>query len=102
MKQIRILSFVMMMLLVVLAVAGCAKTDENTDTTGVVYKDIDLKDAIARTDFTSVYEKIGSKVTIADVTETADGLAYVTVDGIKNELGMDCLSMAMVYNTQVP
>ena len=102
MKQIRILSFVMMMLLVVLAVAGCAKTDENTDTTGVVYQDIDLKDAIARTDFTSVYEKIGSKVTIADVTETADGLAYVTVDGIKYELGMDFLSMAMVYNTQVP
>lgn len=100
MKKIRILSFVMMMVLVVLAVAGCAdKNDGNTDNTGVVYQDIDLKDAVARTDFTSVYEKIGSKVTIDMVTETEDGLAYVTVDGIKYELGMDFLSMAMVYNT---
>ena len=102
MKKIRILSFVMMMVLVVLAVAGCAdKNDGNTDNTGVVYQDIDLKDAVARTDFTSVYEKIGSKVTIDMVTEDEDGFAYVTVDGIKYELGMDFLSMAMVYNTKV-
>ena len=55
----------------------------------------------ARTDFTSVYSKIGKDITIADVTEK-DGLAYVTVDGIEYELGMDFLSRAMVYNTQVP
>ena len=54
-----------------------------------------------RTDFTSVYEKIGDKVTI-DMVEERDGLAYVTVDGIEYELGMDFLSRAMVYRTEVP
>ncbi len=55
-----------------------------------------------RTDFTSVYSKIGSKVTIDMVEEQDDGTAKVTVDGITYELGMDFLSMAMVYNTSVP
>ena len=36
------------------------------------------------------------------VEEDSEGLAYVTVDGVKYELGMDFLSMAMVYNTLVP
>jgi hypothetical protein len=27
---------------------------------------------------------------------------YVQVDGVEYELGMDFLSMAMVYNTQMP
>lgn len=55
-----------------------------------------------RTDFTSVYDKIGSKVTIDMVEEDENGIAWVTVDGIKYELGMDFLSMAMVYNVTVP
>lgn len=63
---------------------------------------IDLKDAVERTDFTSVYSKIGTKVTIDMVEENAKGIAFVTVDGVKYELGMDFLSMAMVYNTSVP
>ena len=56
----------------------------------------------ARTDNTSVYDKIGTQVTIDMVEEDENGLAYVTVDGIKYELGMDFLSMAMVYRTEVP
>ncbi|MBQ1206090.1 MAG: hypothetical protein IIX67_02690, partial [Clostridia bacterium] len=60
---------------------------------------IDLADVVEHKDFTSVYEMIGSKVTIDMVEEDKDtGFAYVTVDGVKYELGMDFLSAAMVYN----
>ncbi len=48
----------------------------------------------------SVYKKIGEKVTLADVVEKEDGRAYATVDGVEYELGMDFLSMAMVYNAK--
>jgi len=54
-------------------------------------------DIVKITDYTSVYEKIGASVKIDQVTEE-NGLAYVTVEGVKYELGMDFLSMAMVYN----
>ena len=52
-----------------------------------------------RTDFRSVYGEIGRLVTIDMVTER-DGLAFATVDGKEYELGLDFLSMAMVYNTR--
>ncbi len=65
-------------------------------------QEVDLADAVERTDYTSVYSVIGSKVTIDMVEENEKGLAFVTVDGVKYELGMDFLSMAMVYNTKVP
>ncbi len=55
------------------------------------------------TDYVALYEKFGKEVTIDDVTEDPDtGLAYATFEGEKYELGMDFLSMAMVYNTEVP
>jgi len=51
-------------------------------------------------DYTSLYEKYGKDVSIADVTEdSSTGLAYLTVDGKEYELGLDFLTMAMVYNT---
>ncbi len=56
-----------------------------------------LNDVVTRTEYTSVYQAIGKRVTI-DMVEERDGLAYVTVDGKEYELGMDFLSMAMVYN----
>ena len=62
---------------------------------------IDMADAVERTDFTSVYDVIGQDVTI-DMVKERDGLAFATVDGVEYELGMDFLSMAMVYNTRVP
>lgn len=66
-----------------------------------VYEDVNAADAIVHADYTSVYSKIGSQVTIDMVEEDEDtGFAYVTVDGVKYELGMDFLSMAMVYNCQ--
>ena len=58
-----------------------------------------LSDVVIRENYESVYEKIGKRVSIADVTEKTDGRAYVTLDGVEYELGMDFLSMAMVYNT---
>ncbi|MBQ8249869.1 MAG: hypothetical protein IJY93_08360, partial [Clostridia bacterium] len=57
--------------------------------------------AVAHGDYTSVYDQIGKNVTIDMVTEK-DGLAYVVYEGKEYELGMDFLSMAMVYNTVVP
>ncbi len=93
MNKTRILALVLILVFVVtLVLPSCAPA----------YEDIDLNDVVERTDYTSVYEKIGSKVTIDMVEEDENGLAYVTVDGVKYELGMDFLSMAMVYNTQVP
>ncbi len=73
----------------VLPVTGCKKkTQENF-----------LSDVVYREDFRSVYDAIGEKITIADVTERG-GLAFVKSDGVEYELGMDFLSMAMVYNTR--
>ncbi len=90
MNKTKILALVMVLILSLSLMVSCGGDK------------IDLNDAVERTDFTSVYEKIGSKVTIDMVEEDAKGLAYVTVDGTKYELGMDFLSMAMVYNTKVP
>ena len=65
----------------------------------VVIEAVDLADAVEHADYTSVYEMIGSKVTIDMVTEDPDtGLATIEFEGKTYELGMDFLSMAMVYN----
>ena len=45
-----------------------------------------------------MYGKIGRQVTLDCVREGEDGRAYATVEGEEYELGMDFLSMAMVYN----
>ena len=58
-----------------------------------------LDDVIYRENYTSVYEKIGTRVSVDMLREDANGLVYATVDGVEYELGMDFLSMAMVYNT---
>lgn len=72
------------------SIAGCMKKN-NEDF---------LNDVVSRENYNSVYGKIGGKITIADVQEKEDGRAYASVDGVEYELGMDFLSMAMVYNTQ--
>ena len=50
-------------------------------------------------DYTSLYEKYGKNITLDDVTEDDEGFAYITVDGEEHMLGLDFLTMAMVYNT---
>ena len=97
-------------LVMVLSLAACgSKAPEATtpaapvETTPVVkevvYGEVDLADAVEHADYTSVYDMIGSKVTIDMVTEDEDtGLATIEFEGKTYELGMDFLSMAMVYN----
>ncbi len=54
-------------------------------------------------DYISLYDKYGKETSIADVTEDpSTGFAYIEKDGKQYELGLDFLTMAMVYNTQVP
>ncbi len=56
-----------------------------------------LDDVVTREDYTSVYDTIGDKVTV-DMVYEREGVAYVALEGREYELGMDFLSMAMVYN----
>ncbi len=59
-----------------------------------------FSDVVYRENYDSVYAAIGENVTLDSVREGADGRSYVTVDGREYELGMDFLSMAMVYNAR--
>ena len=103
----KIVSLLLILVMLVASFASCGNKDKGNDNNDnikneVVYQNIDLADVVVRDDYTSVYDMIGSQVTVDMVEENDDGIAYVTVDGTKYELGMDFLSMAMVYNTQVP
>ncbi len=69
---------------------GCGKQDNAALLADVVYRE----------SYESVYGKIGKEITIADVREDERGLAYALYEGEEYELGMDFLSMAMVYNTR--
>ena len=102
MKATKILALLMALLMVAGMFVACGGTnEENPDDQGNTpapeFQEVDPADAVEHKDYTSVYEMIGTKVTVDMVTEK-DGLAYVTVDGVEYELGMDFLSMAMVYN----
>lgn len=59
-----------------------------------------FQDVVTRQDYRSVYAQIGKQVTLDDVREDESGRAYATISGVEYELGMDFLSMAMVYNTR--
>ncbi len=69
---------------------GCKK---NTD--GSLFEDV-----IVRENHASVYEAFGREITLENVREGEDGRAYVNYQGKEYELGMDFLSMAMVYNAK--
>lgn len=102
MKKVKLL--VAMLLVLVMAVpfvlTACNPSNPTPGGDDVKYEQIDMADVVEREDYTSVYSVIGADVTIDQVEEDKlTGLAYVTVDGVKYELGMDFLSMAMVYNT---
>ena len=59
-----------------------------------------LKDVIYRENYDSVYAEIGEGVTLDSVREEEDGRCYANINGKEYELGMDFLSMAMVYNAK--
>ena len=90
MKKIEKFCILSASLLVFFPAMGC-KNKTNDDV---------LKDVVTRDNYDSVYDKIGKEVTIDEVREGTDGRAYVTKDGREYELGLDFLSMAMVYNTR--
>ncbi|MBQ7879455.1 MAG: hypothetical protein IJ317_02275 [Clostridia bacterium] len=73
-----------------LVATGCRKDDPSAF----------LNDVIVRENYESVYAAIGARVTIDQVSEKEYGRPYATVDGKEYELGMDFLSMAMVYNAK--
>lgn len=85
--------------------SGTSDTTEGTDGTEDATDPVEtepergaIEDYEYGTDYISLYEQFGDDVTI-DMVEEHDGLAYITMDGEQYELGMDFLSMAMVYNT---
>lgn len=97
----KILSLILVLVILTVSLGGCRLFNKGNGQSDI-YDPIDLADVVERTDFRSVYDMIGSKVTIDMVEENDSGMAFVTVDGVRYELGMDFLSMAMVYNTSVP
>ncbi len=80
--------FAVAALLALLSAVGCKQGNQ---------EDL-FKDVVYRENHASTYEKIGRGITVDMVREGEDGRAYLTVDGKEYELGMDFLSMAMVYN----
>lgn len=118
---LKLLTLVLALVMVVTVFAGCKKTDEETEapTQGSEETPTETQEQPADEykpsaaqllngkewgkDYTELYDEIGDKVTIDDVQEDpTTGLAYVEYEGKTYELGMDFLSMAMVYKTAVP
>ncbi len=112
MRKMKLMTALMALVLVLsLVLTACQSGDSGdgkvtakpggTNVQPLTELEIDPADVFEHADNTSVYDVIGSQVTI-DMVKEKDGLAYVTVDGTEYELGMDFLSMAMVYNVSVP
>ena len=118
---LKLLTLVLALVMVVTVFAGCKKADEETEapTQGSEETPTETQEQPADEykpsaaqllngkewgkDYTELYDEIGDKVTIDDVQEDpTTGLAYVEYEGKTYELGMDFLSMAMVYKTAVP
>ncbi len=104
MNMTKLLALVLSLVMVLGLLAGCQPSDQGTtQPVAKTEKPIDLADVVEHKDYTTLYEMIGSKVTIDMVTEDEEtGLATVTYEGKTYDLGMDFLSYAMVYNTAVP
>ena len=91
MKRFRIFALVLALLVVLPLAVACNK---DTDTSSAAptqsskapaasSSEPDVNAPSKHEDFTSVYETIGSKVTIDMVEENDEGIAFATVDGVK-------------------
>ncbi len=121
MRKLRILSLALATLMVLSLLVACKKsstTEEGTGTadgsgtTGgnvvkdpitfangnIEYLNLDKKVYGEDGDYWSLYEKYGKDITVDDVKVDDDGNAYIVKDGKNYLLGLDFLSMAMVYN----
>lgn len=108
----KIFALVLALVMVLTLFAACKGNEEQVDPTddssaepteGAVWEMSDeektmkyFKEYTYGEDYVDLYGAIGDKVT-ADMVEERNGLAYVTVDEVEYPLGMDFLSMAMVY-----
>ncbi len=101
---------VLLALVMVLSLFACNKQENGGDTTTEATNETTTTEATEPehealenyefgVDYKTLYQAIGDKVTV-DMVEEEDGLAFVEVDGERYELGMDFLSMAMVYRTE--
>lgn len=117
MKKTRILCLALVLVLCVAVLSAC-KGDQGSTSSGdnsgenheiVLDPAYQLHYILSQdkygTDYVNLYDYLGEKtaITIDMVSEDSNtGLAYIEYEGTKYELGMDFLSMAMVYNVDVP
>ena len=116
MKKIRIISLLMAVLMILPFAAACKTTEGDGTGTGtgtstatgsnkpakddgtLNYINVDGLTYGKDGDYISLYDLYGKEVTVADVKQNDDGDYYIEKDGKQYVLGLDFLSMAMVYN----
>ena len=112
----KLLALLLVAVMLVLAFASCGGSKKKDDdattaaqTTAVppidpadypvytVDKNVNLLEYGEDKDFVSLWDKFGKEVKVSDVLEDEDGLACIVKDGKTYYLGLDFLTMAMVY-----
>ena len=100
MKKLMALLLSMMMVLSVFSFAGAENVSADSIADDPEFQVMNLGNYKYGEDYISLYEQVGKDITIADVHEDEEtGFGYITVDGEEKLLGLDFLTMAMVYNT---
>ena len=116
MKKIRIISLLMAVLMILPFAAACKTTEGDGTGTGtgtstatgsnkpakddgtLNYINVDGLTYGKDGDYISLYDLYGKEITVTDVKQNDDGDYYIEKDGKQYVLGLDFLSMAMVYN----
>ena len=97
----RLLALLLVVVMCVGALASCGDKKKKDDTNPANAPA--ANSYVYGEDYISLYDQFGADVTIDQVTEDPEtGFASITVDGTTYVLGLDFLSMAMVYNNEVP
>lgn len=111
MKKIRIISLLLAVLMILPFAAACSGSGEDGTSTDsgksnipanddgtLNYLNVDGLTYGKDGDYISLYDLYGKEVTTDDVKQNDDGDYYIEKDGKQYVLGLDFLSMAMVYN----